>query len=213
MRSQFDEQLALLNRDLILMGALCEKAISMVIQSLVEGNKTIAQDILELSSDIKQKERDIETLCMRLLLQQQPVAKDLRVVSSALKMVTDMERIGVNAGDIAEMITEVDLSTFNSINRIQDMAQATIKMVKESVDAFVKRDIQLAKDVILYDDVVDNYFNEIKHMLILQFEDLDADGEKVLDALMIAKYFERMADHATEIAKWVLFSMTGHKKG
>ncbi len=213
MRSKFDEQLELLHRELIEMGALCENAIAMAAKALAEGNTRIAVKVPELSAEIDQKERDIEAMCMKLLLQQQPVAKDLRVISSALKMVTDMERIGDNSGDIAEIVTMANISASDNTAHIQDMARATIKMVTDSIDAFVKRDVNLAKEVVAYDDVVDGYFDEIKTNLIARLGNPKADGEKVLDLLMIAKYFERMGDHAAEIAKWVLFSITGNKEG
>lgn len=212
MRSKFDEQLELLHKELIQMGALCENAIAMATKALAEGNTKIAGKVPEMSVEIDQKERNIETMCMKLLLQQQPVAKDLRMISSALKMVTDMERIGDNSGDIAEIVTMSNISPSDNTEHIQDMARATIKMVTDSIDAFVKKDINLANAVIAYDDVVDGFFNEIKTDLIEQFGSPESNGEKVLDLLMIAKYFERMADHASEIAKWVLFSITGNKK-
>lgn len=211
MRSKFDEQLELLHKELIQMGALCENAIAMAAKALAEGNTKIAGGVPELSAEIDRKERDIEAMCMRLLLQQQPVAKDLRVISSALKMVTDMERIGDNSGDIAEIVTMANISASDNTLPIQDMARATIKMVTDSIDAFVKKDIDLANAVIAYDDVVDGFFDEIKTNLIGQFGSPESNGEKVLDLLMIAKYFERMGDHAAEIAKWVLFSITGEK--
>lgn len=213
MRSRFDNQLELLHKELIEMGALCENAITMAVNALSEGNTKMAAKVPELSADIDRKERDIETICMKLLLQQQPVARDLRTVSSALKMVTDMERIGVNSGDIAEIVTMANITAFDNTLLIQDMARATIKMVTDSIDAFVKKDIALANAVIAYDDVVDAFFDEIKADLIGQFGNPESNGEKVLDLLMIAKYFERMGDHAAEIAKWVLFSITGRKEG
>lgn len=213
MRSKFDEQLELLHKELIGMGALCENAIAMAAKALAEGNTRIACEVPELSAEIDKKERDIETMCMKLLLQQQPVAKDLRVISSALKMVTDMERIGDNSGDIAEIVTVANITASDNTSHIQDMARATIRMVTDSIDAFVKKDIDLANAVIVYDDVVDGFFDEIKTDLIEKLGDPKANGEKVLDLLMIAKYFERMADHAAEIAKWVLFSITGKKEG
>lgn len=213
MRSKFDEQLELLHKELIEMGALCENAIAMAAKALSEGNTKLADKVPELSMEIDRKERDIEAMCMKLLLQQQPVAKDLRMISSALKMVTDMERIGDNSGDIAEIVTMANISPFDNTEHIQDMARATIKMVTDSIDAFVKRDMNLANAVIAYDDVVDGFFDEIKTDLIEKFGDPESNGEKVLDLLMIAKYFERMGDHAAEIAKWVLFSMTGKKEG
>lgn len=213
MRSEFDGQLQSLHKELIEMGALCEKAIAMAAKALSEGNIKTADKVPELSAEIDRKERDIEAMCMKLLLQQQPVAKDLRMISSALKMVTDMERIGDNSGDIAEIVTMANITASDNTEHIQNMARATIKMVTDSIDAFVKRDIDLANAVISYDDVVDGFFDEIKTDLIRQFGSPESNGEKVLDLLMIAKYFERMGDHAAEIAKWVLFSITGNKEG
>lgn len=213
MRSKFDEQLELLHKELIEMGALCENAIAMAAKALSEGNTKMAAKVPELSVDIDRKERDIETMCMKLLLQQQPVARDLRTISSALKMVTDMERIGDNSSDIAEIVTMANITASDNTEHIQDMARATIKMVTDSIDAFVKKDITLANAVIAYDDVVDSFFDEVKTDLIKQFGNPESNGEKVLDLLMIAKYFERMGDHAAEIAKWVLFSITGRKEG
>lgn len=212
MRSKFDEQLELLHKELIEMGALCENAIAMAAKALSEGNTKLADKVPELSMEIDRKERDIEAMCMKLLLQQQPVAKDLRMISSALKMVTDMERIGDNSGDIAEIVTMANISPSDNTEHIQDMARATIKMVTDSIDAFVKKDIEIANAVITYDDVVDGLFDEVKTDLIEKFGNPESNGEKVLDLLMIAKYFERMGDHAVEIAKWVLFSITGRKE-
>ncbi len=213
MRLKFDEQLDLLHKELIQMGALCESAIAMASKSLSEGNMEVAAKVHVLSAEIDQKERDIESMCMKLLLQQQPVAKDLRVISSALKMITDMERIGDNSGDIAEIVTMANISPIDDTRQIQEMARATIKMVTESIDAFVKRDIILAEAVVSFDDVVDGYFDEIKTNLIAHLINHETNGEKSLDLLMIAKYFERMADHAVEIAKWVMFAITGSKCG
>ena len=148
---------------------------------------------------------------MKLLLQQQPVARDLRTISSALKMVTDMERVGHQAADIAEIITMANISASDDTLHISDMARSTIKMVTESIDAFVKKDINIAIAVIKYDDVVDNYFDQVKKTLIELFSKPETDGEYALDLLMIAKYFERIGDHAVNIAEWVLFSITGSK--
>ena len=213
MRSQFDEQLELLHKELITMGALCENAIALSAKALAEGNIKVAAQVPELSAEIDQKERAIEAMCMRLLLQQQPVAKDLRTISSALKMVTDMERIGDNSGDIAEIISMANIKASHDTLNIHDMAVATMKMVTESIDAFVKCDTQLAKAVIDYDDVVDGHFDRVKKLLIERLGQPDTDGEYALDLLMIAKYFERIGDHAVQIAKWVLFSITGNKGG
>lgn len=211
MRSKFDEQLALLHKELVTMGALCESAIALSAEALDSGDTARTEKVFDHSLQIAQKERDIEGMCMRLLLQQQPVAKDLRVISSALKMVTDMQRIGNNSGDIAEIVNMGHIKAAHDKLHIHDMAQATIKMVTESIDAFVKNDAALAKAVIAYDDVVDDHFDRIKTALIDLLRRHDADGEYVLDLLMIAKYLERMGDHAVNIAEWVIFSITGQK--
>ncbi len=212
MRSKFDEQLALLHKELITMGALCENAIALSAKALDEGSAAKVGEIFDYSAQIDQKEREIETMCMRLLLRQQPVAKDLRVISSALKMVTDMERIGNNSGDIAEIVTMGNIKEAHDKLNIHDMALATIKMVTDSVNAFVRNDVELAESVIAYDDVVDGHFNRIKTVLIEKLRSHDADGEYALDLLMIAKYLERMGDHAVNIAEWVLFSILGYHK-
>lgn len=211
MRSKFDEQLAILHKELIMMGALCENAIALSAKALDEGNLSGAGEVFELTSQIDRKERDIEAMCIRLLLQQQPVAKDLRTISSALKMVTDMERIGDNSGDIAEIVTMGHIKGTHDKLNIHDMALATIKMVTNSIDAFVKNDAELAKAVIVYDDVTDGHFNRIKSALIKVLREHGADGEYALDLLMIAKYFERMGDHAVNIAEWVIYAITGKK--
>ena len=213
MRPRFDEQLDLLNKELITMGAFCENAIAMSVKALAEGNPKLAQTVLELSAQIDHKEREIETMCLKLLLQQQPVAKDLRIVSSALKMVTDMARIGDQSADIAEIITLENIRSTDDIQVIHDMSAAVIKMVTDSIDAFVKKDPQMAKAVIDYDDVVDSFFDQAKRMLVTVFGRPEADAEYAVDLLMIAKYFERIGDHAVNIAKWVLFSVTGKREG
>ena len=211
MRSRFDEQLALLNRELIEMGALCEEVIALSAQALTEGNAELAARVAPLDQEIDRKEREIESLCLKLLLQQQPVAKDLRQISAALKMITDMERIGDQASDIAEIVTCLSGACGHNAH-IDQMAQATIKMVTDSLDAFVRRDLTLAWSVIEYDDVVDRLFDECKQDLIAEIAQSPADGERVLDVLMIAKYLERIGDHATNIAEWVEFSITGTHK-
>lgn len=213
MRSRFDEQLASLNRELIEMGALCEDVISMASEALLSGDTALAKKVAPLDAEIDQKERTIETMCLRLLLQQQPVARDLRQISAALKMITDMERIGDQAEDISEIIGFLNGRTGQGCAHIGEMAAATIKMVTESVDAYVKKDLALASSVIEYDDVVDDLFDEVKHALIELIAANPADGEFAIDLLMIAKYFERIGDHATNIAEWVEFSVTGIHKG
>ena len=213
MRSKFDEQLALLNKEMIEMGALCEEAIAMTAKALSEGDLSLAAKVAPISSEIDHKERDIESRCLKLLLQQQPVARDLRQISAALKMISDMERIGDQAEDIAEIITCLNGRTANESAHIHDMAKETIKMVTKSVDAFVSQDVELAKSVIGLDDTVDNYFISAKNKLIEIIASNPTDGEYALDLLMITKYFERIGDHAVNIAEWVIFSVTGiHKE-
>lgn len=212
MRLRFDEQLGLLHRELIAMGALCEDAIATAAKALAEGSRPLAMKAPELSSEIAHRERLIESMCMKLLLSQQPVAKDLRVISSALKMVTDLERIGDNSGDIAEIVGMANIEPTDNTHTIQDMARAAIRMVTDSIDAFVKRDVALARVVIEYDDVVDGLFNRVKAELKEQLADRSQNSEKALDLLMIAKYFERIGDHAVEVARWVLYSITGSRE-
>lgn len=211
MRNSFDKQLEELNNELIIMGALCENVIAMAAKALIDGDVKLAKSVVESDDEIDQCERKIETLCMKLLLQQQPVAKDLRTISSALKMITDMERIGDQSADIAEIVTMANITASDETLHISDMARAVIKMVTESIDAFVKKDTALAKSVIEYDDVVDNLFNKVKTALAIRFKS-GGDMEYAIDLLMIAKYFERIGDHATNIAEWVLYSVTGRKE-
>ena len=214
MRNRFDEQLYELNREVIEMGAMCEEAIATAAKALSSGDLKLADKVRESGSAIDQMERDIESRCMKLLLHQQPVARDLRQISAALKMITDMERIGDQAEDIAEIITFLNGRTMNGIEHIEDMARETIKMVTESVDAFVKKDVALAEQVIAHDDVVDTLFSEVKCAIIKLIAETPVDGEFALDLLMISKYFERIGDHATNIAEWVIYSITGtHKEG
>lgn len=212
MRSRFDTQLALLNRELIEMGALCEEAIALVSKAITESDKALAKKIAPIDSEIDRMEREIESMCLKLLLQQQPVAGDLRQISAALKMITDMERIGDQAEDIAEIICSIDVYPAGNSRLLQEMADATIKMVTESVDAFVKNDIIIAKKVIEDDDIVDSYFDQIKQKLIASIAEDPDNGEFAIDILIIAKYFERIGDHAVNIAEWVIFSVTGEHK-
>ena len=209
MRSRFDEQLALLNRELIEMGSLCEEVIALASRALTEGDRELAAKVAPLDGEIDQKERAIESLCLKLLLQQQPVARDLRQISAALKMITDMERIGDQADDISEIIIYLGGRTAEHDDLLRSMARATIKMVTESVDAYVKHDTILAEKVIADDDTVDDYFEQVKRALIGKIAANPDDGEYALDLLMIAKYFERIGDHAVNIAEWVIFSITG----
>ena len=213
MRNRFDEQLFELNRELIEMGAMCEEAIASAGKALLAGDLELAKRVKENGNTIDQMERDIEGRCMKLLLHQQPVARDLRLISAALKMITDMERIGDQAEDIADIILSLNGRVMDSVELIADMARETIKMVTGSVDAFVKRDVALAEAVLAQDDMVDDCFSRVKHDIISLIAENSADGELALDLLMISKYFERIGDHATNIAEWVIYSVTGvHKE-
>ncbi len=213
MRSRFDEQLARLNTELIEMGAMCEEVIALAAKALMEGDTALAAGIPPRDVEIDRMERDIESMCLKLLLQQQPVARDLRQISAALKMITDMERIGDQAADIAEIITFMNGRSGEECGYIGEMARATIRMVTGSVDAYVKQDTGLAVSVISHDDVVDDYFTKVKSALIGLIAKDPSDGEYALDLLMIAKYFERIGDHAVNIAEWVVFSVTGVHNG
>ncbi|MDO4566624.1 MAG: phosphate signaling complex protein PhoU [Oscillospiraceae bacterium] len=214
MRSRFDDELNALNKELIIMGANCERAIALAAKALLNSDAALAAEVAEAEREIDRLEREIETLCLRLLLQQQPVARDLRQISAALKMITDMERIGDQALDIAEIIKHLDRNPEADCGFIKEMATAVIKMVTESIDAYVKRDIAIAESVIGQDDHVDSLFMDVKDSLIAMLVEDYSDGEYALDLLMIAKYFERIGDHAVNIAEWVIFSVTGeHEKG
>jgi len=210
MRSRFDEQLAKLNDMMVEMGALIEKTISLATQALKEQDVELAKKAITFEDDVDQMEKDIEALCMKLLLQQQPVARDLRLISAALKMITDMERISDQAADISEIVIMMAKAPYiQKPEKIPQMAVATVKMVTDSIDAFVRKDLKLAKEVIKYDDVVDGLFDEIKFRLIELMRADNANSEQCIDFLMIAKYFERIGDHACNIAEWVIFSITG----
>ena len=212
MRNRFDEQLFELNREIIEMGAMCEEAIASAVKALTTGNLELAGKVKANGSAVDQMERDIEGRCMKLLLHQQPVARDLRLISTALKIITDMERIGDQAEDIAEIVTFLDGHTMDGMELIEEMARETIEMVTASVDAFVKKDVELAQKVINKDDIVDDYFSRVKRGIISLITENHADGEFALDLLMISKYFERIGDHATNIAEWVVYSVTGTHK-
>ena len=213
MRNRFEQQLHVLNRKMIEMGALCERLIALCADSLLTGNIHGVQEILAHGHEIDEMEREIEATCLKLLLQQQPVARDLRQISAALKMITDMERIGDQAEDIAEIIPFLRGQTPEELAGFQTMAQTVSRMVTGSIDAFVKKDLALAQGVIQQDDIVDGCFVQVKNTLIGMIGDNAATGEYAIDLLMIAKYFERIGDHATNIAQWVVFSVTGVHEG
>ena len=209
MRNKFDEQLEKLHVELIQMGALCEDAISAAAEALLKGDEELAQAAIEAEREIDQAEREVENLCMKLLLQQQPVARDLRTISSALKMISDLERIGDQAADIADLTRHVGLPSGSGVLHIADMARAVIGMVTDSVDSFVKKDLELARAVCRADDQVDALFDRVKEELIDLIAADAAYGEQGLDLLMVAKYLERIGDHATNVAEWVEYSLTG----
>ncbi len=210
MRKTFDQQLEQLCAELTHMGALCETAIAWAVQSLKENDIALAKKAIRADQDIDQAERDIERLCLKLLLQQQPVARDLRQISSALKMITDMERIGDQAADISEIVLYISQEEkLPELPDIGEMARAASAMVTRSVDAYVKRDLALAKEVIQSDDHVDELFERVKTDLIDFIAKDPGCGQQALDFLMIAKYLERIGDHATNIAEWVEFSILG----
>ena len=214
MRNRFDRQLKKLNDELIGMGSMIEKSIEKAMVALVTQNVEKAQEVITFDLEIDRQEREIEGLCMKLLLQQQPVARDLRLISSALKMITDMERIGDQAADIAELaIFMAEKPYIKELKHITQMGQETMVMVVTSVDAFVEKDLEKAQEVLTHDDIVDQLFDAVKSELIEMIHQNKEIGEQATDLLMVAKYFERIGDHATNIAEWVIYSITGeHEK-
>ncbi len=219
MRTRFEEQLQKLNTEMITMGSMIERAIQTAGELLVSRDQEIARSLIQGEAEIDRKEREIETQCLRLILMQQPVAKDLRIISAALKMITDMERIADQAGDIAEILTmPVEGDLLPLPEHLQMMAAETAYMVRRAIDAYVARDLALAHEVIAHDDIVDGCFTRVKEELMGLLNSfcsmgLSPDGMQLLDMLMIAKYFERSADHAVNIAEWVEFAVTGSYKG
>lgn len=209
MRMHFDQQLEELNLELIKMGALCERAIRRAADQLLNEKENEPQAVERIEDEINHKERDIENLCMKLLLQQQPVARDLRMISSALKMISDMERIGDQAQDIADISRFVKVQEIAHKMNIGKMAEATIKMVTESIDSFVKKDLDSAAAVVKYDNVVDDLFLRVKTELPKLLQQDPQNAEYYIDLIMVAKYFERIGDHAENIAQWVEYSITG----
>lgn len=210
MRNRFDRQLEQLNNELIEMGNLVEHAIQSAVTALVKQDVAQARAAIEFDQEVDRQEREIESLCMKLLLQQQPVARDLRLISAALKMITDMERIGDQAADISEITIFLAGEAYvQDLSLLPQMAMETILMVTHSVEAFVQKDLNLAKSVIDHDDIVDRLFDDIKRSLIELIQKNAANSEQAADLLMVAKYLERIGDHATNIAEWVIYSITG----
>ena len=212
MRDLFQEQLNELKRELTVMGASCEEIIALASQALTGWDAELVQKVNTIGGQIDESERTIETICMKLLLRQQPVARDLRQISAALKMITDMERIGDQAEDIVEIVPFMNAHPDEKYPKIREMAKAAQSMVTEAVDAYVKQDLKLARKVMAHDDVVDDYFTQVKNGIIDIIAAEPSQGEYALDLLMIAKYFERIGDHCTNIAEWVEFSVTGVHK-
>lgn len=213
MRGRFDKELENLNLELIKMGGLIENSIEASVKALINQDLSLVKQVNEYEVEIDEMEKTIESHCLKLLLQQQPVASDLRLISTALKMITDMERIGDNAEDIAEISKYmVNQKFIKNLVHIPQMAEATIGMVSKSIDAFVNKDKELALEVCASDDIVDNLFTVIKNELIEKIQEDKNNGEQAIDLLMIAKYFERIGDHAQNIAEWVIFSITGEHK-
>lgn len=215
MRNRFDRQLQLLDEQLIHMGELCESAIANATKALREGSIEQAKAVINADAEIDEMEKDIEKLCLKLLLQQQPVAKDLRRISAALKMITDMERIGDQTADIAEIVISAGMTESVDIKDIGKMASAVSKMVRESVTSYVQKDLELAKQVMMEDDSVDELFEKIRGEMVAYIAEMKGQqGQKMVDLMMVTKYLERIGDHATNIAEWVEFSITGvHKNG
>ncbi|MDR2089324.1 MAG: phosphate signaling complex protein PhoU [Clostridiales Family XIII bacterium] len=211
MRDSYRKQLEALHVSLIRMGAFCEEAIAKAVKALLDEDPSLAQEVAQAEKEIDLMEREIEAFCLRLLLREQPVAGDLRQITAAQRMITDMERIGDQAADIAELSVFMVGSPVKSDIRIGDMARATVKMLSDSVDSFVGDDLEKARGVIAYDDVVDDLFDEIKNELIALIAKDGSAGGACLDLLMIAKYLERIGDHATNIAEWVDYSITGNR--
>jgi len=213
MRIRLDEELYKLNEELIEMGSLVKERISRAIRALIEQDVDEAKKIMAADGDVDDMEKEIERSCLRVILQQQPVARDLRFVSAILKIITDLERIGDHASDISEFTVYLAGKPFiKKLEHIPQMAELTMIMLTESIEAFVTRDLALAKKVIADDDAVDDLFVLIKNELINLINESAGNGDQALDLMMITKYLERIGDHATNVAEWVVFSITGTHK-
>ena len=214
MRNRFDQQLEALNNHLLEMSAMIERSIDNATQALIRQDVYAAQNAIAADAEIDQKEREIESLCVKLLLQQQPVAKDLRLISAALKMITDMERIGDQAADISELVIYLAHEPYiKELTHLTEMSRRAIQMVRTSLDAFVQKNLEMAREVMAMDDAVDALFMVIKDELIEHLRANVSSSTQAIDLLMIAKYFERIGDHAENIAEWVEYALTGSHKG
>ena len=210
MRIHFDEQLDQLNKEIIYMGSLIEQAIGMAVEALIKQDVDKAKKAMEFDEEVDHQEKVIETLCLKLLLQQQPVAKDLRIISAALKMITDMERIGDHASDISDLAIQLSgLPHIEQLTHIEQMAKETMVMLIQGLEAYVERNYEKAEEVIAHDDIIDDLFAKVKQELIDIIQKNSDCAGQAADLLMVAKYFERIGDHATNIAEWVIFSITG----
>jgi len=213
MRTRYENQLVRLNEALIEMGGMVEKAIANAVTAMVDQNVELARSTIEYDQEVDNMEKEIESLCLKLILQQQPVARDLRLISSALKMITDLERIGDHAEDISELTILLSGKAYvKKLEHIPRMAAEASKMVTESIEAFVKKDLDLAREVMRYDDKVDDLFDSVRNELVEYMRENSGDSDQAIDLLMIAKYFERIGDHAKNVAEWVEFSLTGSHK-
>ena len=209
MRNRFDRQLVTLNDEMIEMGSMIEKAIQQAITALITQDVDKAKEIIEYDEDIDHQEKTIENLCLKLLLQQQPVASDLRVISSALKSVYDLERIGDVTGDIANLVLKENLSIASDLLNLSAMADETIVMVQKAVEALTKQDEELGKSAKAMDDDIDTFFTQAKKTIAKSFSGNENGMNYALNLLMVAKYFEKIGDHAVNIANWAMFSATG----
>ena len=213
MRIRFDAQLEQLNKEIIDMGNLIEQAIVMAVEALISQDVEKAKRAMDYDKEVDKQEKEIENICLKLLLQQQPVARDLRIISAALKMITDMERIGDHATDISELtILMASTPYIKKLEHIEKMATESIIMINHSLEAYVSKDLEKAKEVIEHDDMIDNMFSCVRHDLVQMIHQNPDNGEQAADLLMVAKYFERIGDHATNIAEWVIFSITGEHR-
>ena len=214
MRKRFDAQLNELGIEMQTMGVMVEESIQKAIEALLKQDEELAKTVMEADTLVDQKQKEIENICFTLLMQQQPVASDLRTISAALKMVTDMERIGDHAADISEMIIHLAHEPYiKNLDHIRQMASETMWMLIQSVEAYVEKDVKKANDVIMHDDIVDRLFAETKEELIELIHKDKNNGEQATDLLMVAKYFERIGDHATNLAEWVIFSIDKRPMG
>ena len=211
MREKYEIQLAQLNSSVLSMGKMIEVAIESTILALMGRDVEAAKTVHANDENIDNMEREIESLCMRLLLQQQPMATDLRFITAALKMITDMERIGDHAVDIADLVLNLSDLKYSGMSEISEISSEIIGMIHDSIQSYIECDYNKAKDVIARDDLVDNLYHIIKKDLIEKIKRTE-EGEQILDYFLIAKYFERIGDHAVNIAERVVFALTGKKE-